>query len=235
MVRSGRGSDGGQGQDFADFLRRELHAAADQVEPGSDGLERIRDKIRSRPAHASQPRWILSVWLGVSGAGAGLIRRLGFRAPQRQATHRQATHRQAPERRAPQRPRDWREAMLRPAFAVGAAVFAVGVVLSVVPAARQGMINVGDAIGSAFNSSSSANSTPPATEGQSTSLLTPSASGGVPSSAAVIVPPSQSACPSPSAHSSATPAKSDSPSGTTATTTAPATSSSGSTSSGSTT
>ena len=59
MVRSGRGFDGGQGPDFAEFLRRELHAAADQVEPGADGLERIRDKIRSRPAHASRPkgRW----------------------------------------------------------------------------------------------------------------------------------------------------------------------------------
>ena len=128
MVRSGRGFDGGQGQDFADFLRRELHAAADQVEPGSDGLERIRDKIRSRPAHASQPKWILGVWLPVSGAAARLIRRLGFRVPQRQA----------PQRREPRRPRDWREAMLRPAFAVGAAVFAVGVVLSAVPPARQG-------------------------------------------------------------------------------------------------
>ena len=83
MVRPGRGFDGGQGQDFADFLRRELHAAADQVEPGSDGLERIRDKIRSRPAHASQPNWILGVWLGVSGVAARLIRRLGFRVPQR--------------------------------------------------------------------------------------------------------------------------------------------------------
>ena len=76
MVRSGRGFDGGPGQDFADFLRRELHAAADQVEPGSDGLERIRDKIRSRPARASQPKWILGVWLGVWGVAVRLIRRL---------------------------------------------------------------------------------------------------------------------------------------------------------------
>ena len=141
MVRSGRGFDGGQGQDFADFLRRELHAAADQVEPGSDGLERIRDKIRSRPAHASQPNWILGVWLGVSGVAARLIRRLGFRVPQRQA----------PQRREPRRPRDWREAMLRPAFAVGAAVFAVGVVLSAVPPARQEVAHITGAIGSALN------------------------------------------------------------------------------------
>ena len=73
MVRSGRGFDGGQGKDFADFLRRELHAAADQVEPGSDGLERIRDKIRSRPAHASQPKWILGVWLPVSSCAAAAM------------------------------------------------------------------------------------------------------------------------------------------------------------------
>jgi hypothetical protein len=32
---------------FADFLRRALHAAADQVEPRADGLELIREKIPS--------------------------------------------------------------------------------------------------------------------------------------------------------------------------------------------
>ena len=76
MVRSGGGFDGGQGHDFAEFLRRELHAAADQVEPGADGLERIRDKIRSRPAHARQPKGMLGVWLAFSGAVMGLVRRL---------------------------------------------------------------------------------------------------------------------------------------------------------------
>ncbi len=30
---------------FAEFLRRSLHAAADQVEPQADGLEPIRAKI----------------------------------------------------------------------------------------------------------------------------------------------------------------------------------------------
>ena len=77
MVRSGGGFDGGQGHDFAEFLRRELHAAADQVEPGADGLERIRDKIRSRPAHARQPRGMLGVWLACWGAVMGLVHRLG--------------------------------------------------------------------------------------------------------------------------------------------------------------
>src|SRR5260370_26592104 len=148
MVRSGRGFDGGQG-DFADFLRRELHAAADQVEPGSAGLERTRDKMRYRPAHASQPNWILGVWLGISGVAARLTRRLGFRVPQRQA----------PQRPEARRPRDWREAMLRPAFAVGAAVFAVGVVLSVVPPARHGFLTVTDALSSAITGSNSSNNT----------------------------------------------------------------------------
>ncbi len=140
-MRSGRGFDGGQGRDFADFLRRELHAAADQVEPGADGLERIRAKIRSRPAHASQPKGLLGVWAAIVGFTTALVRRLGVR--------------RAPQRREPKRPRDWREAMLRPAFGVGAAVFALGVVLAVVPPARQAMAQVGDAISSAFNSSSS--------------------------------------------------------------------------------
>ena len=76
MVRSGRGFDGERGQDFAEFLRRELHAAADQVEPGADGLERIRDKIRSRPARASRPRGARGVWLAISGFLAGLGRRV---------------------------------------------------------------------------------------------------------------------------------------------------------------
>jgi hypothetical protein len=150
MVRSGRGFDGGQGHDFGEFLRRELHAAADQVEPGADGLERIRDKIRSRPARAKGAR---GVWLAISGFAAGLVERLGHarRAPQP----------------AERRPRDWREAMLRPAFAVGAAVFAIGVVLSVVPPARQAMVSAVGAISSAFNPSSSSSGAG-STESQST-------------------------------------------------------------------
>ena len=107
MTRSGRGFDGGEGHDFAEFLRRELHAAADQVEPGADGLERIRDKIRSHPARATRPKGARGAWLAISGFVAGLTERLGH------------------ARRAPQPAhRDWREAMLRPAFAVGAAVTA---------------------------------------------------------------------------------------------------------------
>ncbi|HYB18795.1 MAG TPA: hypothetical protein VEF71_25470, partial [Streptosporangiaceae bacterium] len=60
MVRSGHGSDGAQGHEFAEFVRRSLHAAADQLEPSPDGLQRIRDKIRSRPAHATARRFWLA-------------------------------------------------------------------------------------------------------------------------------------------------------------------------------
>ena len=64
-MRPGRGFDGGQ--DFGEFLRRELHAAADQVEPGADGLEQIREKIRSRSAHASQHHGVRAVWPAILG------------------------------------------------------------------------------------------------------------------------------------------------------------------------
>ena len=72
MVRSGHGSDGGQGNEFAEFVRRSLHDAADQVEPSPDALQRIRDKIRSGPAYgtARQPLAAAS-----SGLLAALIRR----------------------------------------------------------------------------------------------------------------------------------------------------------------
>ena len=60
-----------QGQDFADFLRRSLHAAADHVEPNAEGLERIRARVRSGPAHASR------VALGSASSGflADAVRR----------------------------------------------------------------------------------------------------------------------------------------------------------------
>jgi hypothetical protein len=46
-ARAGHGSDGGPAQwyHFIDFVRRALHAAADQVEPQADGLEPIRARI----------------------------------------------------------------------------------------------------------------------------------------------------------------------------------------------
>jgi hypothetical protein len=47
MVRTDRDPEGNPAQwhDFVQFVRRALHAAADQVEPQADGLEPIRAKI----------------------------------------------------------------------------------------------------------------------------------------------------------------------------------------------
>jgi hypothetical protein len=55
MARTGPDPEGMQAQwhHFAEFVRRALHAAADQVEPQEDGLEPIRAQIplgSGRPA-----------------------------------------------------------------------------------------------------------------------------------------------------------------------------------------
>jgi hypothetical protein len=42
-----------QGPEFAEFMRRELHAAADQLEPLPGGAERIRARIRARASSGS--------------------------------------------------------------------------------------------------------------------------------------------------------------------------------------
>jgi uncharacterized delta-60 repeat protein len=148
MMGSGHGPDEGQGREFTEFVRHALHAAADQVEPSPDGLQAIRDKIRSRPAHARAGRFRLTLGLAAAVSvladmilrwNAALARgwyvlRHGHTAP--------GAHRAKPASpRQAQRPRDWREAMLRPAFAVGFAVFAVGVVLAAVPMVRQEIVH----------------------------------------------------------------------------------------------
>lgn len=53
MVRTGHNPEGTPAwwHDFAEFVRRALHAAVDQVEPQADGLEAIRARI---PAGAGQ-------------------------------------------------------------------------------------------------------------------------------------------------------------------------------------
>ena len=53
MVASGGGPDGGY--DVAELVRRALHAAASQVEPSPDGLDRIHEKIHG-PAGSAEPR-----------------------------------------------------------------------------------------------------------------------------------------------------------------------------------
>ena len=69
MTRPGHDGMPPQGPDFAEFLRHELHAAADQLEPRSDGLERIRARVRSGPAYASKHS------AAQGGFLAGLVRR----------------------------------------------------------------------------------------------------------------------------------------------------------------
>ena len=45
----------GHGHDFDEFLRRVLQEQADAVEPGDDGLERIRARLtRPRPAPSAK-------------------------------------------------------------------------------------------------------------------------------------------------------------------------------------
>ena len=54
MTRPGHDGTPPPGHDFGEFLRHALHAAADQVEPRPDGLERIRARVKSGPAYASK-------------------------------------------------------------------------------------------------------------------------------------------------------------------------------------
>ena len=154
MSRPGHGPQG-QG-DFADFVRHALHAAADQVEPRGDGLERIREKIRSRPAQASQPR-MAAIRLAMAGFFAqlgGYWRQAGARRPA--ASARPGSARPGSARHAPRRPRNWSEVMLRPALAIGVTVFALGVVLAAIPPLRNGIFN---GVQAAFSGASSPSST----------------------------------------------------------------------------
>ena len=57
MSRPGPDGTPPTGGDFGEFLRHALHAAADQIEPRQDGLERIRARVPTGPAHASQHSW----------------------------------------------------------------------------------------------------------------------------------------------------------------------------------
>ena len=128
-MRSGHDGTPGQGRDFGDFLRRELHAAADKVEPHADGLERIRARVGSGPAYASRHAGA-PAGLWSKGFLPNLVRRWRPRpgaGPGGEPGH---------ARRAPRQTRDWREALLRPAIAIGFAVFAIGVVLAAVPPFR---------------------------------------------------------------------------------------------------
>jgi hypothetical protein len=199
MVRPGRGFDGSQGQDFGEFLRRELHAAGDQIQPSADGLDRIREKIRSRSAHASGRRGVMAIWGGIAAFGTQLSRNLGSRVRRLLPAGQRA-----PERQSPKQPRDWREAMLRPAFATGLAVFLIGVVLAVVPSTRSDIAHIGSNLSSAITGTPASSSTE-STDGRS---ATPVSTGsGLSSGNIAGLDPSAKATPclSTSGHAAATP------------------------------
>jgi hypothetical protein len=61
----GGGSSPAKGRDFGDFVRVALHAAADQVEPCTDGLVPIRARILARAGIPWPQAFALSrYWLG---------------------------------------------------------------------------------------------------------------------------------------------------------------------------
>ena len=64
--RQGRqGSGPARGRDFGDFVRVALHAAADQVEPCTDGLVPIRARILARAGVPWPRAFAMSrYWLG---------------------------------------------------------------------------------------------------------------------------------------------------------------------------
>jgi len=64
--RPGRqGSEPARGRDFGDFVRVALHAAADQVEPCTDGLIPIRARILARAGVPWPQAFAVSrYWLG---------------------------------------------------------------------------------------------------------------------------------------------------------------------------
>ena len=119
-----------QGPEFGEFLRRELHAAADQLEPRPDGLERIRARVSSGPAYASKHAAARVGFL------AGMVRRWNA------ARGGQDTDGVGEQ----QQQRDWRYGWLRPALATACAVFAIGVALAV-PPLRQAFVSLGSAVG----------------------------------------------------------------------------------------
>jgi hypothetical protein len=57
MTRTGPGPEGipAPWHHFAEFVRRALHAAADQVEPQADGLEPIRAQIPAGSGRSAGP------------------------------------------------------------------------------------------------------------------------------------------------------------------------------------
>ena len=147
MTRPGADGMPPQGQDFGEFLRHALHAAADQVEPRPDGLERIRARVRSGPAYASQHDRAAA-----GGFLAGVVRRWNARRGGQEAAHGAGTPGTG-SGHARRQPRDWRDGLLRPTLAIACALFAVGVALAI-PPARQALVQLSQSAGITSRSTS---------------------------------------------------------------------------------
>ena len=147
MTRPGHDGTPPPGHDFGEFLRHALHAAADQVEPRPDGLERIRARVKSGPAYASKHSGAPA---GAGGFLAGTVRRWNARRGGSPA-HRSPAH-GAGRGHARRQPRDWRDGLLRPAMAIACVVFAIGVALAVAPL-RQAFLHLSSAVGITSHSS----------------------------------------------------------------------------------
>ncbi len=73
------GPDGAQvsWHGFADYLRRALHAVADQIEPQADGLAAVRARIPGRPRHWRPPAGAYAAGPDPAGTARRRERRLG--------------------------------------------------------------------------------------------------------------------------------------------------------------
>jgi len=197
MTRPGHDGMPPQGPEFGEFLRRELHAAADQFEPRSDGLERIRARVGSGPAYASKH------FAAHGGFLADLVRRLnGARGGQEAGSGHQRQQ------------RDWRYGLLRPALAAACVVFAIGVALAV-PPLREAVAQLSSAVGI---TSSSTGSGDPSANGAGTQYSSGASGTGPGSTSATqsgkLTPACGSGSPSSAAAKPAKSAKSATPSGT---------------------
>jgi hypothetical protein len=70
--------------EHGEILRRALHAEADQVIPGADGLEKIRARIDQRPRARFGWQWLPMKWARplAAVAAAAVVTFLGVTAPQ---------------------------------------------------------------------------------------------------------------------------------------------------------
>ena len=143
MSRPGPDGTPPTGGDFGDFLRHALHAAADQIEPRPDGLERIRARVRSGPAYASKH----SAATKAAASGGFLAERVRRWNAMRGGSPAHGSPAHGSGRgHARRQPRDWRDVLLRSALAAACAVFAIGVALAV-PPLRQALGQIGSAVG----------------------------------------------------------------------------------------